>query len=244
MRRQNSALLFAGALLMVAPASAQSIPDDHRRVIVVTGDAKVEAAPDAATLTLGAVATGKTAREALDKNNAAMARIIEAFLADGLAKEDIQTSNFQITPEYRQSPRVTPSGYLMDVIGYRVSNQVTVRVVDLSNLGQAIDRSVLLGANSGGGINFYNEEPEAFIDQAREQAISEARAKAGRMAEAAGVKLGPLLVMTEHSGGDQPMPMRMMAESSFGDTAGSAVPVMGGENSFAATVTLTYEILD
>lgn len=244
-RRLTLAVVLAGFTAVPLQAVAQTIPDDHRRVIVVTGDGKVDAAPDAAVLTMGAEATGENAREALDKNNAAMARIIDAFLADGISREDIQTSNFQIVPEYRQRRRSDNSDYLApEIVGYRVSNQVTVRVKDLDNLGQAIDRSVMFGANTGGGITFYNEEPETFVDQARDEAIAEARSKAERMSAAAGVKLGPLLMLTEHSGGDHPVPMRMAAEMAYGDSSASAVPVMGGENSYSATVTLTYEIAE
>ncbi len=219
------------ALAMVAqPATAQE--QGVTRSITVTGSGEVNAKPDKAELTIGVTTSGKTAKEALDKNNRDMMALFESMDAAGIPEEDIQTSNFSVSPRYaRYNDRETPP----DIVGYNVSNTMRITVRDLDGLGEFLDRFVQTGANNLNGIQFGFSDPSKLQNEARVKAIQDARAKAELYAQTAGVTLGPVLVIQETSA---PVPMRMMARMSL--EAAAAVPIAPGQETLSVSITVTY----
>ncbi|MBP1844737.1 uncharacterized protein YggE [Rhizobium petrolearium] len=234
------ATLLAGALTAAAcPASAQEFrPRDP--VISISGEGEASIAPDMAVLTLSVVRNGQTAEAALSANSAAMKEVLTAIKADGVADRDIQTSNFSIYPQYRHSE---PKNGVVDppeVVGYEVANTLTLKVRDLDKLGALIDRSVKLGVNQGGQIVFTNDDPEEAMTEARKAAVAKALAKARTLTEAAGVKLGRVLEISENAARPMPQPMMRMAMAK--DMAAEAVPVATGENTYTVTVNVTFAL--
>ncbi|MDZ5698119.1 SIMPL domain-containing protein [Chelativorans sp. M5D2P16] len=230
-------LVLAVSALAVLPAAAQG--PDLRPKIMVTGEGEARISPDMAIIALAVMREGETAREAMDENNAAMAAVIAALKEEGIEARDLQTSGLSIDPQYvypnnnngEEKPRIT---------GYRVTNTLTVRVRDLENVGEILDRSVSLGVNQGGNITFTNDNPSEALSQARTRAVEDAVAKARTLAEAAGVSLGDVLQLSEQSA-PPPRPlaapvMRMEA------AADKAVPVETGENTYSVQVNVTFEI--
>ena len=117
---------------------------------------------------------------------------------------------------------------------------MTVRIRDISALGEILDTSVTLGVNEGGNIMFTNDDPSSAITQARIMAVKDATAKAKTLAEAAGVKVGKLLEMSEQTHSPRPMQM-VRAERSMAMSADS-VPVAAGENTYKVTVNMSFAI--
>jgi len=101
----------------------------------------------------------------------------------GIAKKDIQTSQFSIEPVY-VSP--TPPGG-PKLSGYRVANQVNMTIHQIAQVGDILDRLVKAGATDAGSITFLVSDREKTLDQAREAAFTNARHKAELYAHAAGV---------------------------------------------------------
>ena len=124
------------------------------------------------------------------------------------------------------------------VTGYQASNQVTVRVRALDTLGTVLDQTVSDGANEFHGLSFGLAEPGPALDAARMSGVKDARRKAEMMAEAAGVKLGKLLSLSEQGFSPQPR-MMMRAEAAV---ASDAVPVAAGEVSYALSVTAEWAL--
>ncbi len=115
--------LVAGFILAVTYHTATAQEQAVTRSITVTGQGEVSAKPDKAELSVGVQTTGKTAKEALDLNNGAMMGLFESMDAAGIPEEDIQTSNFNVSPRYaRYNDRETPP----DIVGYNVSNTVRI----------------------------------------------------------------------------------------------------------------------
>ena len=128
MNRRMMALGLAAAIALPAAASAAETPIQPR--IVVTGEGEAAIAPDMALLSLSVMREAKTAREALDANNAAMAEVIEAIKVFGIADRDLQTSGLQIMPRYNYTNK--PDGTQeAELIAYQVTNTLSVRVRDL-----------------------------------------------------------------------------------------------------------------
>lgn len=223
--------------------STVSVADDDDPVarILVTGQGSADLAPDMAVLTLSVTRQAETARAALDANSLAMRDVLTAMKAEGIDSRDLQTSGFSIQPNYiYPPPKPTGEREPPQIVGYTVRNSLTVRVRDISAVGNILDKSVSLGVNEGGNIMFTNDDPSEAITQARINAVKDAMAKAKTLADAAGVKTGKLLEISEQSFNPRPMPMAR-AEMSLARSS-DAVPVAAGENSYKVTVNISYAI--
>jgi uncharacterized protein YggE len=227
-RRALVATAIAAGTLFIAPALAQSVP---RAAITVAGEATVSVAPDLAQIDGGVASDAKTAREASEANNAAMGKVLLALKGAGIEAKDIQTSRLSLQPQSAPN-RSGPSA----VVGYRASNRVTIRVRDVTKVAGVIDTLVGAGANDIGGINFMVSQASKLLDQAREQAVADARRKAEIYARAAGVTLGAPLSISEEAS-PSPMPFRKMSAG-----MAAAAPVAQGEETLAVTVSVSWAI--
>jgi uncharacterized protein YggE len=241
-RRTGLVALTLALAAATAPlaAKAQETARPRESTVIVTGEGTAEMAPDMALVDLGVVKDAKTAREALDANNKAMADILAAMKEAGIEARDLQTSGFAINPQYQFPQSTTGENPPPILLGFQVSNTVTLRVRDLSKLGEILDKAVTLGANHGGGIRFVNDKPDAAVSTARARAVENAIAKAKELTAAAGVGLGRVLEISETSYRAEPMPMMRAMAKDF--AAAGAVPVATGENSYSVVVNVTFAL--
>jgi hypothetical protein len=220
-------LALAAGLLLAAPGWADSLPP----AISVSGEATVSVPPDLAEVDAGVTSDAKTAREASEANNAAMGKLLVALKAAGIDARDIQTSRLSLQPQ-NAANRTGPSA----IVGYRASNRVTVRLRDVTKVANTIDMLVAAGANDIGGINFMVSQASKLLDDARTQAVADARRKAEIYAKAAGVTLGaPLSISEEGSPG--PVFRTKMAAAPM-----AATPVAQGEETLSVTINVTWAI--
>ncbi|MCM2560650.1 SIMPL domain-containing protein [Lutimaribacter sp. EGI FJ00015] len=221
-------LILAAALIMAAvPALAQ----DTARIMTVTGNGVTTQAPDMMIVMVGVESRKKTAQEAMAETSAAMTRLQERLQAEGVAPRDIQTTQVSLDAVYDNQPDRQRT-----LAGFSASNTVTVRVRELAKAGSILGALVEDGANRIGRVSFALQDSTKAMDDARRDAVSDARRKATLLAEAAGVQLGALRDIREVGGGNpDPMPMARMA-------AESVVPLAEGELTLNAAVTLVYEI--
>ncbi len=238
------ALLIGAASSAATPARAEQ-PDATRptpegraasavRTLRVTGEGRTLVSPDLALVTLGVVAVDPSLAKATQDANERARRIRTAITQAGVAGADVQTSRYDVEVERRiadrgeSPPRIT---------GYRVSNEIRVKVRDLAHLGSILDRVVGAGANEVQGLAFAKEDTSAEQARALASGVRSARAKAEEMARAAGVSLGELVELSEGVRGPRPIqfPMRSMA-----DAAG--VPVSPGQLEIEAQVEAVYAI--
>jgi uncharacterized protein YggE len=227
--------LAAVVLLVVSPPLLADAPDPQIRV---SGQAEVSIAPDMALLQLTVMREAGTARLALDANSSAMAEVLKAMRAGGVAERDLQTSNFSIQPRYfYPKPR---SEKPPELAGYIVRNSITVTVRDLKALGSLLDKSVSLGVNEGGNVSFTNDDPSAAVATARAGAVKDAMAKARTLADAAGVVLGDVSEISEQT--HMPQPRHYRSEKMMMSEAADAVPMMAGENSYQVLVHMSFSI--
>ncbi|WP_024514829.1 SIMPL domain-containing protein [Bradyrhizobium sp. Tv2a-2] len=226
------AVTVACASLYAAPALAQS---DIPPAISVTGEASVSVSPDLALLDAGVASDGKTAREASDANNTAMAKVLAALKTAGIEDKDVQTSRLSLQPQYAPN-RSGPSA----ITGYRASNRVTVKLHDVSKVASTIDALVGAGANDIGNVNFTVSKASELLDQARDKAFADARRKAEIYARAAGVTLGTPLSIAEEGA---PTPMfraKMLGAAPMAMAA--PTPIAQGEETLSVTVAVSWGI--
>jgi uncharacterized protein YggE len=219
-------------LLALSSAAAQEM----QRRLVVTGTGEARARPDVAVVSAGVVVQADNASAALAENTRAMNGVLEQLRAAGLPSEDVQTSQFAVTPLYDTRPPDPQRTEPPRIVGYQVSNQVTARVRALDRLGAMLDALVRAGANSIDGLRFEIAEPKTVLGEARDAAVADALAKARRYAGAAGVELGEILALEEGGSYAPPRPM-MRAEA-----MAAAVPIEPGETELYASVTITFAL--
>jgi hypothetical protein len=225
MQRIVLATILAAAL--IAPAGAEDAPI---AAISVTGEAQMSAAPDLAQIDAGVTTEAKTAREASDANNAAMGKVLLALKGAGIEEKDFQTSRLSLQPQYAPN-RAPPNA----IVGYQASNRVMVKLRDVSKAAALVDTLVGAGANTMGGISFMVSQPSKLLDEAREQAMADARRKAEIYAKAAGVTLGAPLSISEEGAQAPPQFRRMSA-------AIAAAPIAQGEETLRVSVSVSWSI--
>lgn len=229
-----AASLSAGA----GAASAETAASERapERTIVVNGLGESSAAPDMAIISIGVSAEGETAGAALREANARMKSTIDALKKDGIAPKDLQTSNLSLQARYDYEPRNSPP----KLIGYTAENTLTVRLRNLDKAGAVLDRTVASGANRMNGFSFGFADQSALLAEARHAAVADARQKAELYAAAAGVKLGPVMRISEGgSYGPQPIAAERIVMSA---AKADSVPIESGEQTLNATVTIVYAI--
>lgn len=208
--------------------------------ITVTGEGKVTAVPDIAQLNFG-VTTGvqTTAKAASDKIATDMNKVLAAVKALGIDDKDIKTQSFYLQPTYdytdgRQRLR-----------GYEATQSLDVKVRDLDKVGDVLTAATDNGANQANGVNFTIDKPESKKDEARTQAIADAKTKAEELAKQLGQSLGDVQSFNESGNGYYPPVMYMAKSEAYGMGGGAdsaAVPMPAGEQDITVNVTITYEL--
>lgn len=218
------------------PFSFNSVVTQKTDLFSVSGEGKVTVVPDVGVVSLGINLTRPSVKSAqTDVNN-----IINKISADtkslGVDAKDIQTSNYSIYPEYDYR---TGTGR---ITGYRVQADLRVKVRDLEKINSVIDAATANGANTVSGINLTVDEAKEkeLLQQAREEAINEAKSKAESLARAAGITLGRIVNVQES--GNQPAPQPYLArDMTVGLGGGGETKIEPGSTDITSTITLFYE---
>jgi uncharacterized protein YggE len=111
-----------------------------------------------------------------------MQAIVEAALASPIKSMGLRI--FDLRPG---EPRTESK-----LVGYSVSNRVRVKIRQIDQVCDILDRLVIAGATDIGSVEFLVSEPSTALDHAREVAIADARRKAEVYAQASGIRLGRL----------------------------------------------------
>ena len=218
-------LLAACAVFAVVVLPARAMD----KLVTVVGQASISAPPDTVLIRIGVSSEGKTAKQASDVNAKKMTAVITAIKETGVAAGDIQTSRLSLQPRY--NPNKNGTAHLL---GFQVTNQVTVKIHDIGTLPDLLDRAIAAGANEMSGIEFMVSNQSKLLDQVRDEAILDAHRKATLYAHAAGAKLGRVVSITEEGAPSLPHPLQAMRAG--------AVPVAPGEQTLNATVTVSYAL--
>jgi uncharacterized protein YggE len=216
--------------LLALPAAAAETPPE--RVVVVTGEATVTAVPDSAIISAGVTNRGKSAREASEATNRAMERLLTSLRDGGIAERDIRTEHLSLQPVHEDAR----SGGIR-TIGFEASNTVRVTVRDVTKVSAVLDRVIAAGGNEISGITFVVSERSRRLDEARTEAVQDAKRKAEVLAKAAGVGLGRAVRIAEESRLPRG-PVMMRAAP-----AAASTPISLGEETLHATVSVTFELM-
>ena len=228
----------AGDVAAAARMAAEAVNRDSAggvQGILVTGSGSASAEPDLAMINIGVEVLAPSVGAALTTANSSLERILASLADHNVAEEDTQTRYFNINTQYDYRGEGAPV-----VIGYEVTNELSVKLRNLDSLGQMISDVVDAGGDPVrvNGINFAIEDTAALEDAALAMAMENAKAQAERMAELSDVELGDL-VSVSLSGGSFPAPLtRIAAESALS----APTPIRSGDLEITVTVQALYAI--
>lgn len=237
-----AAAVLALALVLggvASPASAQG-PDDTARTIQVTGFGSASGSPDVALVQLGVQLFASDLGQAVTDANDTMEAVIAALEAEGVASEDIRTTNFSIYQESGFPPPMPMDGEAQTEVQnrYVVNNVVEVRVRDLDRISDVMQAALDAGANNVYGLNFGLDDSASLEAEARTLAVEDARERAQALADAFGLAVGDPISIRE--GGDDVFGPR----AAFDLGAGGGGPVISeGQLSVNMQVTVTFELV-
>jgi uncharacterized protein YggE len=228
--------VLAGPLLSIRPILATDPTGTTEHTISVSGTGHIVLSPDTADLRLGVNATAKTVKAARSLAATSMTAVIASLKKLGIADKDIQTTTLSLQPMYDYSTNTNPPR----LTGYQLSNAVAVTIRDLDKVGDAIDGALAAGATSLDGVSFRVADQAAAEVQARQAAMTEAKAKAKALADSAGVSISGVASISETVA---PVPYPIY----YGNAAGAptkdvATPVQPGSTDITISVAVVYLI--
>lgn len=208
--------------------------------IWVSGEGRVNVVPDIATLTLGVEAQADTVGQAQSEASSAMEAVASELDSRGIADKDIQTLYYRIYPVRKWSQERGEE----ELVGYRATHMVTVKVREVDDTGAIIDAVAGVGGDyiRIDSISFTVDDPVPYQKEAREKALADAREKARQIADIAGVRLGEPTYINE-SGSYYPTSRQV----SYGMAVPAPVPeaatsISPGETEITILVQVAYSI--
>lgn len=215
--------------------------------ITVQGEGQATLPPDVARVSFTVENTRATVAEAQAVTTKQANAALDFVKEQGVVKKDIKTLSYNISPQYSY-PNPCPTGALCPdysrapkIIGYQVSETVQVTMRDLENVGDMLAGLGKLEVQNVSGPAFALDDSTAGYAAARADAITKAKAQATLLAKQLGVSLDKIVNFSESSGG-YPYPMYAYGMGG-GESKAAAVPdVPAGENTYSASVSITYEI--
>lgn len=200
--------------------------------IVVDGVGRVSGTPDVLRVTLGVSIRRADVSAAMKAASARQHRVRAALKRQGVADRDLQTSDVSVYPETDNKGRPN---------GYRVTQTLTAKLRDLDKAGRAITDAVEAGGDEAvvHGVSFALEDNAALLEQARDDAYADAKAKAERYARLSGRGLGEVQLVAETAdpGRARPVPYAQLARSS-----GDSLAIDPGTSEVSVSVTVRWAL--
>jgi hypothetical protein len=229
---------IAGAYVAGVVLDVLNLPVFQPREITISGEGKVFAAPDVAVITLGVTnecGDSETIPVMIGKNAETMNKILKDIKDLGIEEKDIKTTQYSLTPRYEYNERTGERVFK----GYTMEQDVQVKIRDFKKIGSVLSAGTNNGATLVGNLYFSIDEPEKVRQEARGEAIAQAKTKAESIAKASGLKLGKVLNVNEsyypYYGGGVTM------EKSAAEIA-PAPEIQPGQQEVSITVYITYRL--
>ena len=199
------------------------------------GEGSASQAPDTATISFGVTKSSSTVSDAQNQTNKAINYVLESIKDLGVSEKDLKTTNYSVNPNYSFEG-------IQKISGYTVTQNIELKIKDIKNTNRLIDAITGNGGNLIGQVQFgFDDKTKAKLeDKARKEAVGNAKEKAQSLANAAGVRLGKIINVTESQDNfPRPIPFES-AKDGIQETP--STNITPGENNIKISVTLTYEI--
>lgn len=218
-------------------AAVDSTGQPAEHTVTVTGSGLVSVSPDVADVTIGVSIQKPTVKEARSAAASTMATVVASIKKNGVAAKDIVTTNVSLSPVYDYSS----SGKAPKLVGYEFGNSVKATVRNLDSLAAVIDDAAAAGATTIQGISFRLDDPKPVEAQARQLAMSDAKAKADALVAAAGVSIKGVVSISETTTTPS-QAYYAMGQALDAKAAAVPTPIQTGTTDVQIVVTVAYLI--
>jgi len=256
MNKQIVISAIVGAIIVLAitvttlsenRAEAQTTPFPSReKVISVTGTATTSVDPDLLVIKFGVETQEKSAKDALVANSESMTLIVNTIKSLGVSEDDISTSRISIYPIYDSYRDSVTEKYTQELVGYRVTNTITVETEQLNKAADIIDGGVSSGANRVDNVSFtLSPQKQLEVkDDLLGQAVLNAKKKAENALAPLDHKIvGVKAVSLSEFGTPPPMPVFSASGTFAEDTAfKSSTPVFSSDQDITTTASVIFLI--
>lgn len=233
MKHSLLALCMAASTIILAPrVVAAELTFPH---IETMGVSQIQVEPDMAELNVEVSVTDKSAKNAKDNSDAAVAKFIARLKAAGVSKADIQSANLNLQPQYVYAQDKAP-----ELTGYTASRQLTITVNELSRLNAILDSALEEGINQVNNISLKSSKEAEYVAKARQEAMLDAKQKAQSLATGFGEDLGKIWKIRYYDQRPvQPVMLRMAAKM---DSMGAAESYQYGQVTIEDRVEVVYQL--
>ncbi|BBZ09128.1 hypothetical protein MDOR_32970 [Mycolicibacterium doricum] len=216
----------AGCDATSGPAATGSA--DTRQVTVV-GSGEVKGIPDTLTAGVAMEAIAPDVTGAMNQSGERQQAVIDALVDAGISREDVSTTQVSLQPQFGAEGT--------EIIGYRASNSIDVKIRDLSTASQALALIASIGGDATrvNSVNYSIEDDSQLIQDARARAFEDAKNRAEQYAQLSGSDLGNVVSISESPGSTPPNPMPR-------GEAAMAVPLEPGRQTVGFSVTVIWEL--
>ncbi|MEK7664022.1 MAG: SIMPL domain-containing protein [Patescibacteria group bacterium] len=221
----------------------RALPQNFPREITVTGEGKALAKPDIAMISFGVTSESKKSQDAVNQNNQKMNAIIKSIKDLGVGEKDIKTTSYNLYPVYG-TERSSPIYYKVidnNITGYRLEQQVEVKIRNFDKINEIIDSATSSGANTVGSLQFTVDDIEKVKAEARLKAIEQAKERAKTLINQAGLRIERLINISEGYG-PYPSPIYDLGAGGAVTRESVAPQIEPGQTEINVSITLTYRI--
>lgn len=233
--------LPTAVLLALFAVTAQGADEPAHRHVAVSGEGEVTVLPDRARLHLGVTRLNPDLRAAESEVN----KVVRGYLAEarnlGVKDEHLNSTGVSINPEYVWDEKERNNR----LVGYRVSRDIEVLVLNLDRLGDLVLAATKVGVNQVQPPQLEFSRSREVQQQALVKAALDAQARAKLLADTLGLKLGPVHQLNaSEAAPPPPMPkMMVMRAAAAGDDGNREMGVNAGELRYGASVNAEFELI-
>ena len=229
-------------ILCVTVTAKNAHADD--RLISVSSFAERAVDPNIVSLNIEVWSKANTAKQAQTLNAAEFQKIKKILDTFKVKKEDSQTENYSLNPEYVYNQKTQQN----TLAGFRGLQTLKVTLRKTEDLGPFLDMTVTSASKNESGVNVNNiqwdtDKRTQIEVAALGDAVRNGRAKADELAKAANVTIKRVANLSHGTSSAPPIAFRggMMKTMAY-EASGPATDTMPGQIKVRVDVTAQYEI--
>ncbi|HZI95736.1 MAG TPA: SIMPL domain-containing protein [Candidatus Paceibacterota bacterium] len=260
-KKQKQLVVTAIAFLIVLSISilswgyhnyrqAQSIVNSDR-IISFSAEGKVLAKPDVAKIVFDVINQGEKADIVQKENNEKMQAVIAFVKEQKVSEDDIKTIRYSLSPQYdydwcrEDQMDIYSRSCSPKIVGYQLDQAVEVKIRDFDKINSIVGGLSEKGANKISNVNFEIDDPEAYRNEARIQALNKIEERAQLLSRKTSISLGKIINISEGSSIYpiyRDVKMEAMSADSSGEMPSPIAPIESGTEEISITLNVTYEL--
>jgi hypothetical protein len=229
---------------------AQNIINPER-VVSFSAEGKVVAKPDIAKIVISVITQGEKAETVQTENNNKMQEAITFVKEQGIVEDGIKTVYYSLNPQYDYNwcHEGAEDGYYRScppkIVGYQLDQGVEVKMRDFEKINIIIGGLSDKGINKISNVSFEIDDPEAYKNEARIQALNKIEERARLLSQKTSIRLGKIVAISEGQSAYPIFREALDMEKSMDGSSENIVPsapIESGTEEVSITLSVTYEL--